>query len=104
MTAHVTTWPRTSAPWIVGRPARFSDAAEDFINELTRQEPWRKVRSEAWLEALGDALGDPVLGAAFPEAGAKVWLASLPDDEQAGGRALLEDFETHLRGWGWLAR
>lgn len=98
----VTTWPRSSAPWIVGRPARFSDAAEDFLNELTRQEPWRKVRGEAWLEALGDALGDPVLGAAFPEAGANAWLATLSGPEQTEGRAVLAEFKVYLREWGWL--
>ncbi|MFK7603946.1 hypothetical protein ACI3L1_17240 [Deinococcus sp. SM5_A1] len=102
MTAHVTTWPRTSAPWIVGRPARFSDAAEDFLNELTRQQPWRKVRCEAWLGALGERLNDPALGAVFPDAQVDVWLHTCPENERAEASALLAEFETYLCEWGWL--
>lgn len=98
----VTTWPRSSAPWIVGRPARFSDAAEDFVNELTRQQPWRKARCEAWLEAVSDALGDPVLSLAFPEAEAAVWLTGLSAGEHSEARVLVDDFKTYLQEWNWL--
>ncbi|MDV6376047.1 hypothetical protein [Deinococcus arenicola] len=98
----MTTLPRSSAPWIVERPARFSDAAEDFLNELTRQQPWRKARCEEWLEALSDALGDPILGAAFPEDQAHAWLCTLPDAEELEGRALVGEFDSYLREWGWL--
>ena len=98
----VTTWPRSSAPWIVGRPARFSDAAEDFVNELTRQQPWRKARCEAWLEAVSGALGDPVLSAAFPNAEVNAWLATLSGPEQSEARVVLAEFKAYLREWGWL--
>ncbi|CAM3562777.1 hypothetical protein [Deinococcus frigens] len=98
----MTAWPRSSAPWIVGRPARFSDASEDFLNELTRQQPWRKARSEAWLEVLSDVLGDPALSAAFPDAGANAWLAGLSAPEQTEARAVLAEFKAYLNEWGWL--
>lgn len=98
----MTLWPRSSAPWIVGRPARFSDAAEDFVNELTRQQPWRKARCEAWLEALGESLGDPALGTELPDARLDAWLDTCPESERAGARALLKEFEIYLREWDWL--
>ncbi|CAM4422866.1 hypothetical protein [Deinococcus marmoris] len=98
----MTLWPRSSAPWIVGRPARFSDAAEDFVNELTRQQPWRKARCEAWLEAMIDELGDPALSVTFPDAGADAWLAALSDPGQTEARAVLAEFKAYLNEWDWL--
>ncbi|MGX9688250.1 hypothetical protein ACTQ9L_14035 [Deinococcus wulumuqiensis] len=91
------------APWIVGRTTLLEHAAEDFLNELTRQQPWRKARAEELIEDLDTFLGGAAPLSALTEDRTAAWQASLPPEQQAEARALLTDLHTYLRDWNWQA-
>ena len=91
------------APWIVGRTTLLEHAAEDFLNELTRQQPWRKARAEELLEDLDTFLGGAAPLAALTGEQAAAWQASLPQEQQPEARELLADLNTYLRDWNWRA-
>ncbi|WP_019584735.1 hypothetical protein [Deinococcus apachensis] len=84
------------APWIVGRPILLEHAAADFLNEVTRQTPWRRARFEALLESLDEFLGAPAPLLAYTQLTGEAWLHSLPAAD------LLTEFRAYLRDWGWL--
>lgn len=90
------------APWIVGRTTLLEHAAEDFLNELTRQQPWRKAHAEELLEDLDTFLGGAAPLSALTDEQGAAWQASLPAGEQEEARALLDEFLTYLREWKWL--
>jgi len=98
----VTLLPQPKAPWIVGRPVLLEHAADDFLNEVTRQTPWRRARYEALLEAFGDFLGSPAPLLAYTRLTGKAWLLTLPLGERAVAAELLTEFRAYLREWGWL--
>lgn len=100
MTAGPTPTPK--APWIVGRTPLLMHAADDYLNELTRQTPWLKARREELLEALGASLGEPAPLLAYTPAAGEAWTRSLPDAEQTEAAELLADFRAYLEDWGWL--
>ena len=97
---------RPRAPWIVGRTPLLEHAAADFLNEVTRQTPWRRARYEAllgaleaWLEERGSS---PVPLQAYAPAAGEAWLESLPTPERPLAAALLDEFGHYLHEWGWL--
>lgn len=90
------------APWIVGRTVLLEHAAADFLNEVTRQAPWRRARYEALLESLDDHLGRPSPLLGYTRLTGEAWLRSLPGDEQPVAAELLAEFRAYLRDWGWL--
>lgn len=92
------------APWIVGRTALLEHAAEDFLNEVTRQTPWRKARFEALLDRLGEHLGDPVPLADVTAGRLAAWHAALPAGDQADAAELIGAFQAYLLDWGWVPR
>ena len=92
----------SSAPWIVGRPALLEHAAEDFLNEVTRQTPWRRARFEALLDSLDRFLGAPAPLSALSTQRLAEWRASLAQEQAPDAEALLAAFQTHLREWHWL--
>ena len=98
----MTLLPAPKAPWIVGRPVLLEHAAADFLNEVTRQTPWRRARYEALLEALDSFLGRPAPLLAYTRLTGEAWCRSLPEAEQAVAAELLSEFRTYLREWGWL--
>lgn len=90
-------------PWIVGRPALLEHAVTDFLNELARQQPWKRARSEALLEDLLAFL-DPAAAApleALTVQAEAAWLAEQDDFEAAA--ALLNDLHRFLEDFGWSA-
>ena len=94
--------PRSGAPWIVGREPLLEHAAEEFLNEVTRQQPWKRARAEALLEELGEFLqphGPAPLSALTAGSGA-AWLRRQGDPAAA---PLLADFQRYLRDFGWWA-
>lgn len=93
---------RPKAPWIVGRPVLLEHAATDFLNEVTRQTPWRKARYEALLESLDEFLGAPALLLAYTRLTGEAWRRSLPQENQAVSAEMLTEFRAYLRDWGWL--
>ncbi|MFB9991895.1 hypothetical protein ACFFLM_07930 [Deinococcus oregonensis] len=90
------------APWIVGRTPLLMHAADDYLNELTRQAPWLKARREALLESFDAYLGTAVPLLACTPASGEAWTLSLPEEERTEATLLLTDFQTYLRDWGWL--
>ncbi|GBF06417.1 hypothetical protein DAERI_090003 [Deinococcus aerius] len=90
------------APWIVGRPILLEHAVADFLNEVTRQTPWRRARYEALLESLDEFLGAPAPLLAYTRLTGEAWLRSLPAEDQAPAEELLSEFRAYLRDWGWL--
>lgn len=94
--------PVQRAPWIVGRLVLLEHAADDFLNEITRQTPWRKARYEALLEGLDDFLGAPAPLLAYTRLTGEAWRRSLPADDQTTAAELLTEFRAYLRDWGWL--
>lgn len=94
--------PLTRAPWIVGRTPLLEHAAADFLNEVTRQAPWRRARYEALLEGLDESLGSPAPLLAYTRLTGEAWLRSLPAGDQTDAADLLTEFRAYLRDWGWL--
>ena len=92
----------SKAPWIVGRPVLLEHAVGDFLNEVTRQTPWRRARYEALLEGLDEYLGSPAPLLAYTRLTGEAWLRSLPAGDQADAAELLTEFRAYLRDWGWL--
>lgn len=90
------------APWIVGRTIRLEDAAAEFLNELTRQKPWRRARYEELLESLDAHLGAPAPLLAYTRLTGEGWLRALPGEDREAGAELLAEFRAYLRDWGWL--
>ncbi|QII22215.1 hypothetical protein G6R31_14350 (plasmid) [Deinococcus wulumuqiensis R12] len=87
----------------MGRTTLLEHAAEDFLNELTRQQPWRKARAEELIEDLDTFLGGAAPLSALTEDRTAAWQAGLPPEQQAEARALLADLHTYLRDWNWQA-
>lgn len=98
----MTARPAPKAPWIVGRPALLEHAAADFLNEVTRQTPWRRARYEALLESLDAFLGEPAPLLAYTRLTGEAWRRTLPGDEREFAAELLAEFRAYLRDWGWL--
>lgn len=94
--------PPVKAPWIVGRTLLLSHAADEFLNEVTRQTPWKRARWEELLEALDAFLGEPAPLLAYTRATGAAWLRALHEDEREDAQALLGEFRAYLREWGWL--
>jgi hypothetical protein len=96
----------SNAPWIVGRPALFEYALEDFLGELGRQRPWTRSRVGEWLEGLEAwleaRLGRPARLEEVSAEGVTDWLESLPFDDRADAQDALRGFAEYLTGWGWL--
>lgn len=90
------------APWIVGRPVLLEYAVGDFLNEVTRQTPWRRTRYAELLEGLEEYLGSPAPLLAYTRLTGEAWLRSLPTQDQADAAELLAGFRAYLREWGWL--
>lgn len=97
--------PKYTAPWTVGRAPLFVEAAEDFLGEVTRQQPWHLAKYEAWLDALAAFLAEDGLAplTAFTDAAQTAWLASLDGAERAEATAMLAELRTYVTEWGWLA-
>lgn len=93
---------RPGAPWIVGRPVLLEHAADDFLNEVTRQTPWRRARYETLLESLDGFLGAPAPLLAYTRLTGEAWRKSLTAEDQALAAELLTEFRAYLRDWGWL--
>lgn len=95
-----------SAPPIVGREALLDYAVEDFINEVTRQKPWRRARYEALLESLADhlsaALTQPAPVSALNWARAHAWLQTLPAEQRPLAEDALRELSDYLVTWNWL--
>ncbi|WP_245872728.1 hypothetical protein [Deinococcus planocerae] len=98
----MTALPAPKAPWIIGRPVLLEHAAADFLNEVTRQTPWRRARYEALLESLGASLGEPAPLLAYTRPAGEAWRRTLPESEREFAAELLAEFRTYLRDWGWL--
>lgn len=98
----MTLLPAPKAPWIVGRPVLLEHADDDFLNEVTRQIPWRRARYEALLEALDGFLGGSAPLLAYTRLTGEAWCRSLPESERAVAAELLTTFRAYLREWGWL--
>ncbi|WP_221089799.1 hypothetical protein [Deinococcus aquaedulcis] len=96
------TVPPHKAPWIVGRTPLLEHAADDFLNEVTRQKPWRRARYEDLLSALDTFLGGGAPLLAYTRATGEAWLRALHESEQEDARELLTEFRSYLREWGWL--
>ena len=90
------------APWIVGRTILLEDAATEFLNEITRQRPWRRARFEELLDSLDEYLGSPAPLLAYTRLTGESWLRSLPADDREDAAELLTEFRAYLRDWGWL--
>lgn len=90
------------APWIVGRTTLLEHAAEDFLNELTRQQPWRLAQAGALLESLDEFLGAAAPLAALTPERAEAWVTAQAPQEAAAARELLGEFGTYLREWNWV--
>ena len=93
------------APRIVGESVLLAYAVEDFLDELTRQSPWYRVRYEALLGELEAHLHaltgrEALLEDHSPER-ARAWLATL-DSERSLAEQALEAFNAYLDNWGWL--
>lgn len=96
----------SNAPWIVGRPALFEYALEDFLGELGRQRPWTRNHVQqslealnAWLEAQQNSV--VLLGQINPKL-VRLWLENLAVQDRADAGTALELFAEYLVGWGWL--
>ena len=94
--------PPLKAPWIVGRVPLLEHAADEFLNEVTRQRPWTRARAEELLEALDNFLGRPAPLRAFTRATGEAWLRALHESERDEARELIGEFRAYLRDWGWL--
>ncbi|GAA5512260.1 hypothetical protein Dcar01_00974 [Deinococcus carri] len=94
--------PVSRAPWILGRPVLLEHAAEEFLNEITRQQPWRRARYEALLESLEESLGHPAPLLAYTRLTGETWRRALPEEDRADAAELLDAFRAYLRDWGWL--
>ncbi|GGK41697.1 hypothetical protein GCM10008955_39370 [Deinococcus malanensis] len=90
------------APWIVGRTVRLEHAAEDFLNEVTRQQPWLRARYEALLEDLDDFLGGAAPLSALTTEQTSAWQTSLDASTREDPAAMLRDFTTYLQDWHWV--
>ncbi len=95
----------SAAPWVVGREALLEEAIDDFLHEMTRQQPWLRARYEALLGDLSGCLeaklDAPAPLSALTQGRASAWLTA-----QKGERALAESalngFADYLVKWGWL--
>ena len=97
---------KSSAPHIVGREALLDYAAEDFIDEVTRQKPWRRARYEALLTSLSEHIGallaQPAPVSTLNEPRAQAWLGTLPAEQRPLAEDALRDFSAYLVRWNWL--
>jgi hypothetical protein len=94
----------TSSPWVVGREALLEDAVEDYLHEMTRQQPWLRARYEALLGSLvasieAELAGPPPLRALTRER-SSAWLATVAERELA--QRALTSFADYLVRWRWL--
>lgn len=94
--------PPVKAPWIVGRTPLLEHAVSDFLNEVTRQRPWKRARWEELLEALDEFLGSPAPLLAYTRATGAAWVQALHEIEREDAQELLTEFRVYLREWGWL--
>lgn len=96
--------PEQKAPWIVGREPLLEYAADEFLHEITRQQPWRHARYEALLAEFGAFLSADGLAplAAFTDGRAGAWLRTLHGERRELATRLLKEFRTYLTEWGWL--
>jgi hypothetical protein len=96
----------SNAPWIVGRPALFEYALEDFLGELGRQRPWTRTHVqqsleglEAWLEGQQNS---PVTLEQVSFELINSWTKTLPVKDRPNAQEALEMFAEYLVSWGWL--
>ncbi|SMB92129.1 hypothetical protein [Deinococcus hopiensis] len=98
----MSTLPGRKAPPIVGRPVLLEYAADDFLNEVTRQKPWKRARWETLLESLDAYLGASAPLLAYTQLTGEQWRRSLEGAEHEDAAELLTEFRAYLRDWGWL--
>ena len=96
----------SSAPRVVGREALITDATEDFIHEMSRQQPWLRARYELLLGDLAAALTETVKRPApltsLTPARAQAWLSGVTAEQRPLAQQVLEAFAAYLVKWGWL--
>ncbi|ACO47714.2 hypothetical protein DEDE109153_12320 [Deinococcus deserti] len=91
------------APWIVGRTVRLEHAAEDFLNEVTRQQPWHRARFEALLEDLDDFLGGAAPLSALTDERSAAWQGGLDAEDRETASLMLREFTAYLLDWHWVS-
>lgn len=96
----------SNAPWIIGRPALFEYALEDFLGELGRQRPWTRARFQELLEDfnlwLDSQLNFPVSLEQVSIELVQGWFETLAIHNRSDARQALEMFAEYLVSWGWL--
>ena len=93
---------------MIGREPLLEDALEDFEAELTRTEPWNKVRIMSPLESLEafleTDLGVPASLQALTRLKIATWFKQFENTDYDQALLALESFGEYIVTWGWTSK